>query len=94
MAYDPNDPRRLEHPKPPGLVRSDPTGWVVGVVAVLAIIGLIYALMPSSNDPQAPRVTENAPRTEAPAKPTPPAATPPAQPSQQKPPTTPPSTQQ
>jgi hypothetical protein len=95
MAYDPNDPRRLEHPEPPELVRSDPTGWIIGVAAVLAIVGLIYAMMPSSSDPQAPRVTENAPRTEPPAKPAPPAAAPPAQPSQKPaPPTAPPTTQQ
>ncbi len=95
MAYDPNDPRRLEHPEPPELVRSDPTGWVIGVAAVLAIIGLIYVMVPSSNDPQRPRVTENAPRIEAPAKPTPPAVTPQAEPSQKPtPPATPPTTQQ
>jgi hypothetical protein len=98
MAYDPNDPRRLEHPTPPEVVRSDPTGWIIGVAAVLAIVGLIYAMMPSSNDTQAPRMTENAPRTEAPAKPTPtpPAVTPQAEPSQKPatPPATPPATQQ
>ena len=89
MAYDENDPRRMEHPVPPELVRSDTTGWIIAVVALLAIVGLIYAMLPTSTEQTVPRVTENAPRTEAPAKPVPP-ATPPTAPSQKPdPPTTP-----
>ena len=89
MAYDENDPRRMEHPVPPELVRSDTTGWIIAVVALLAIVGLIYAMLPPSTERPVPRVTENAPRTEAPAKPVP-QATPPTEQSQTpKPPTTP-----
>jgi hypothetical protein len=90
MAYDENDPRRLDQPVPPELVRSDSTGWIIAVVAVLAIIGLVYAMLPpSGQQTTVPRVTENVPRTEAPAKPVQP-TTPPTQPEQKpNPPTTP-----
>jgi hypothetical protein len=92
MAYHENDPNRVDRPPlRTELVRNDPTGWIVGVVAVLAVVALIYALLPASNGPQqAPRVTEIAPRTEAPARPIPPAIPPAAPPSERpNPPTTP-----
>ena len=76
MAYDENDPRRLDQPVPPELVRSDTTSWIIGIAAVLAIIGLVYAMLPPSGPQTPPRVTQNTPRVETPAKPTPPAMTP------------------
>jgi hypothetical protein len=76
MTYNENDPDRLNTPIRTQVVRNDSTGWIVGVLAVLAVVALIYALLPTSNE-QAPRVTENAPRTERPINPTPPSMTPP-----------------
>ena len=31
MAYDENDPRRLDQPIPPEMVRSDSTSWIIGI---------------------------------------------------------------
>ena len=75
MTYHENDPNRIERPVPTELARNDPTGWIVGALAVLAVIALVYALLPSGE--QTPRVTENAPRVDRPANPAPPAAQPP-----------------
>jgi hypothetical protein len=88
MAYNENDPHRFDQPVPAELVRSDATGWIVGAIAVVAVISLIYLLLPSSSE--GPRVTENAPRTEAPAKPFPPTLPPPSPPAEKpNPPPTP-----
>ena len=83
MTFE-NDPNRMIDPdRPaPGQQRpfeyraGDGFGWVPMILAVAAVALLILLLLPSRND-TGQRVTENAPRTEQPAVPTPP-ATPPA----------------
>lgn len=80
MAYE-NDPNRVIDPDRPGRPRfrynaGDGFGWVPTILAVAAVVLLIMLLLPARND-TAPRVTENAPRTERPTTPTTP-GTPPA----------------
>lgn len=87
MAYE-QDPNRINQPRSSYQTDGGSWGLIIVALVVAAALAFIFLLLPASETPTGPKVTENAPKVERPA--TTPSPTPAQPPAKSPAPTTPP----
>ena len=77
MAYE-HDPNRINQPRSSYEKDSGSWGLIIVALVVAGALAFIFLLLPASETPSGPKMTENQPKVERPATPTPTPAQPPA----------------
>jgi len=89
MAYE-QDPNRVNQPRSSYQRDGGSWGLIIVALVVAGALAFIFLLLPASDTPTGPKMTENAPKVERPA--TTPTPTPAPPPAKDPAPTTPPTT--